>query len=322
MVCVAVAVTLLVVGCSGGGRDMRAQVAPAGTFLSDQATVLALNMAWLPVLFPTSFNPGAGTVDPVVNDPTENGDGTWTWLFVNSDGSSQTWTLSEDWMIADGRIVYVDGKVATVHMATTDNGDGTSTIDQTVDLPDGSHLVTRIKIEGPSSDPGRLLNSQAGTVTTASGATITFTAERYFTHYVLTAADAHAGWVYTLTAPTNQALEKPDTSKAATGSLTRGTQVTSFALPANPGGQRWTAMTLSAPGGISGLYDLALALTGTGTVKQSGQILMTVQWGGDCLVTATLADGKSEVGEPSGAARDFLVDRWLWALGDFGPNPR
>jgi hypothetical protein len=139
---------------------------------------------------------------------------------------------------------------------------------------------------------------------------------------MLLSVDAHEGWVYSLTAPTQQSLDLPDTTKPATGTFTRGTQVTSFTLPANPGGAQWNAMTLTAPGGITSAYALTLPLTGTGTVKQAGQILMTVQWGGSGAVTATMADGRSEVGEPSGAARDFLIDRWLWALADAGPNPR
>jgi hypothetical protein len=182
-------------------------------------------------------------------------------------------------------------------------------------------LASVYQIPAYSNVPDRVLNTQTGTMTTPSGHVISFTCEAHVGRMLLT-VDGHEGWVYALTAPMAQAIDLPDTTKPATGTFTRGTQVTSFTLPANPGGAQWNAMTLTAPGGITGTYALTLPLTGTGTVKQAGQILMTVQWGGSGAVTATMADGLSEVGEPSGAARDFLVDRWLWALADAGPNPR
>jgi hypothetical protein len=316
-----VAIGVLLTGCSGGGRDVTAQVAPAGTFLSDQSTVAALNMAWFSYLFPGCFRATSGGCVPNDPGPVENPDGTFTWHFTDSDCSDQTWSISADGGTSDGRIVFPGGGVETVHSVTTSAPGGTSTITQSSTFPDGSQLTSVIQLAPFSTDPDRLLNGQIGTMTTPAGRRLDFTANRYVSHYQIS-ADGHEGWTYSLTAPTTGAIDVPDTTRAATGSLSRGAEVLQFTLPASPGQTQWKTMTVTAPGGISGAYNLGVTLTGTGTVKQSGQILMTAQWGGDGLITATMADGHSEVGQPSGAAQDFLVDRWLWALGDFGPNPR
>jgi hypothetical protein len=42
-----------------------AQVTPAGTFLGDQATIMTLNMTWLPVLFPGVFTNGGHGIPPI-----------------------------------------------------------------------------------------------------------------------------------------------------------------------------------------------------------------------------------------------------------------
>lgn len=319
--CVAAAVVALVLaGCSGGGRDVAAQVQPAGSFPTDQATLATLNMTWLPVLFPTVFRVGGGG-SPTVDDPVTNPDGSTDWHFVDSDGSVEDWHASEDGTSGTGHIVHPGGGVQTVTMATVFNPDDSFTVAEHRVFPDGSRLDRDYFCPAWSPDLDRLFNSQTGVMTLADGRHMDLKMWQYGLHFVLQ-VDGHEGWIYEVTAPTLQSMEVPDTSRPATGLLTRGAVVTQFTLPANPGLAQWRSMTLTAPGGYSGTYQLDPALTGQGTVKQNGALLMSVQWGSTGAVAETFADGLSQISQPSAAARDFLIDKWLWALGQSGPNPR
>jgi hypothetical protein len=217
--------------------------------------------------------------------------------------------------------VHRDGGVDTQTWTFTFNADGSADGTETATYAHGGRLTRSFHAPPYSDDPDHLGSSQTGTFTLASGEVLDFKAWIYGLHDVLQ-VDGHEGWTYNLTVPKLLALATPDTSRAGTGSLTRGTQVTSFALPANPGGERWQSLSLAAPSGITGAYTLDPVLTGQGTVKQSGQITMTVQWTAAGATNVTLADGQSEVGQASAAARDFLIDKWLWDLSAFGPNPR
>ncbi len=50
-----VSLTLLLLGCSGGGEVRSGKVRVAGSYLDDQATLSAVLMHWLPVIFPESY---------------------------------------------------------------------------------------------------------------------------------------------------------------------------------------------------------------------------------------------------------------------------
>ncbi len=318
--CAASALVALLAGCSGGGRDVSAQVTTTGSFLSDQATLLALNKTWLPVLFPGFFSVGGGG-SPSEVVITDGPDGSQTQTYTDSDGTQETWLVAADYSTMEARLVHPGGDVETQSWSLAFTDDGGFDATEVVAYPGGAHLERSLHAPPWSDDPDHLYNSQTGRFTLASGKVLDFTMSQFGLHSVLH-VDGHEGWIYEVSLPTVVGLAVPDTSRSATGTLTRGTQVTRFALPANPGGTRWQSMTLTAPGGITGTYALGVVLTGTGTVKQSGQILMTVTWGSDGNVAATFADGHSGVGQPSAAARDFLIDKWLWDLASFGPSPR
>jgi hypothetical protein len=277
-------------------------------------------MEWLPVLFPGFFSVGGGgkPTDPVY---TNNPDGSQTETYTDSDGTQETWLIAADYSTMTDRLVHPGGGVETQTYILVFNDDGSFDMTETATYPDGSRLDR--SLHAPSGTPpgDRLENSQVGKFTLSSGKVLDFTLGQYLLHYALH-VDGHEGWTYDLTAPNKAGHEWVDPSRPATGTFTRGTQVTSFALPANPAGTLWRNMTLTAPGGITGTYALAAVLTGTGTVMQSSQLLMSVTWGSDGNVAATYADGHSQIGQPSAAARDFLIDKWLWDLASFGPNPR
>jgi hypothetical protein len=315
------ALAALLAGCSGGGRDMSAQVTTAGTFLGDQATIAAMNIQWFTVLFPSVMH-AAGSGSPEDIEFTTNPDGSIHWVFRDSDGTVETWDISADGSSQTGVINLPGGGVthSTLVIEQLPGPIGRTTEDDT--NSDGSRLHrVSLSTPVPPGDPDPVQNSQTGALTLADGRAMDFTMTQHLLDDELT-VNGHEGWSYQLNLPTQSAEELPDTLKAGVGSLTRGTTVTSFTFAANPGGQQWLAMSLTAPGGIAGTYQLDPAMTGRGTVKQSGQLLMTAQWGSTGAVTATLADGLSQVGQPSAAARDFLIDKWLWDLSAFGPNPR
>jgi hypothetical protein len=319
--CVLVALALLLAGCGGGGRSMTAQVTPASTFLGDQATLVTLNMEWLPVLFPGFFSVGGGgsPTEPVIEYAP---DGTMTETYTDSDGTQETWVIPADYSTMSARLVHPDVGVETQAWNLVFHDDGSVDATEAASYAGGGHLER--SFHAPADDGSgadHLYNSQTGKFTLANGEVLDFKEWEYGIHFVLQ-VDGHEGWTYDLSAPSKPGHEWVDPSRAATGTFTRATQVTSFTLPANPGGTKWQNMTLTAPGGITGTYALAQVLTGTGTVMHSGQLFISILWGSDGKVTATFADGHNEVGEPSAAARDFLIDKWLWDLGSFGPNPR
>ncbi|MCD6350735.1 MAG: hypothetical protein J7M26_01340 [Armatimonadetes bacterium] len=317
-----VAGLLLVAGCSGGGGAGKV-ANPQGDYLSHQATVAALCLRWLPVLFPDSIpRSNLGVCQATPPQQTVKPDGTITLTYQRSDCAQVTWTLTPDFLKGDGEIHYPDGGVETQHFETTIAPDGTATVQDERHFPDGAWCLSTVTLPpwGGGADP--LLNAQQGQFHLPDGRRMDFQMEGYMKHMAL-AVDGHEGWTFALQAPAKPGEAKPDLSGQASGSLRGSPEALTFALEdSDRAGECWDTMRVNTPEGLSGLFQLDPFLRGKGTVRRKGQIVMTLSWDRGGRVKATYADGAGASNNPSAAARDFLVNQWIYKLGQFGPSPR
>jgi len=88
------------------------------------------------------------------------------------------------------------------------------------------------------------------------------------------------------------------------------------------GPEKWQQWAITAAEGVTGHFTLGDGLSGSGQIRQAGTLLGTLAWdaAGEGLLTPTQAAALPV--SPSGAARDFAIDRWIGSLAELGPSPR
>jgi len=316
-------VVLSLAGCGGGGAGTP-QVKTASSYLDDQATLSALLVHWLPVVFSGSYRE-----DYVPQCPVEE------WL------NETYWEGAV--LVTHRRWRQSDCGEAEVFQR--DYPDGLSSIEETILYPDGTRFVMTQTQEWSTSpngviahtqitfrsgarmasvmtifwDPGMPMNTEEGTLSLPDGRRMQFERTRWGDREDLEITSAE-GWHLTASFPCLGVLQEPDTSKAATGSLVSPRATTDFSLTGD--GEAWTNLSTSS-GDISGTFLVGRGpVEGRGTVWVNGETLATLSWDDEGVLRVSYADGTSAAYTPSAAARDFMIDRWLWQLGEYGPNPR
>jgi hypothetical protein len=164
------------------------------------------------------------------------------------------------------------------------------------------------------------MNSEEGVMTLADGRSLHYTTTRGFDSKELV-VDAGAGGKLTIAMPTKSFLELPDPSKPATGTFETPAGKVTFTLTA-AGGDAWTQLE-TQEGTLAGTFLLGRGpMTGKGTLRSGGEVAATLTWDSVGNLKGTFADGSTAEAQPSAAVRDFMLDRWLWVLGEYGPSPR
>jgi len=323
MVCAAATAAVLVAllgGCSGGGGAVPAD--PDGGYLADQATVALVCLRWLPVLFPEVLHGQGDGCQPTDPEVTPNPDGTLNLRYRRSDCAEVQWVMDPTFLSGHAVVLYPDGGRETQAFELTPQPDGSAEVTEQRTFPDGARAETTITVAPWTAGDDPLLNTQQGRLFLPDGRTMDFRRQEYMKRSELS-VDAHEGWTFDVQTPNVPGQTLPDLAATATGSLSHSPEALTFALEAtSPAAGFWDIMRVQTPSGLSGLFQLDDALKGRGTVREREQVAITLSWDVAGRVRATYADGRTASGAPSAAARDFLVDQWLWRLGEFGPSPR
>lgn len=315
-------VMLVLAGGCGGGGVGSTKAKTASTYLDDQATLSALLVHWLPIVFS-----GAYREDYTPQCPVEE-------LLFETYWEDEVLVTHRRWRQSDCGVVEVFQR---------DYPDGLYSLDETIVYPDGTryamtqtqewadnavlaHTQITFRNEARLSsttiiywEPGMPMTDEEGTLTLPNGRRMQFQKTRWGEKDDLTLLSGE-GWRFNASFPCQGLLQMPDTSRAAQGSLQTPRGTTDFTLTGS--GEGWTTLSTSS-GDITGSFVFGRGpISGQGTVRSGSQVTATVSWDAAGNLRATYADGTSAVYTPSAAARDFMIDRWLWQLGDYGPNPR
>lgn len=315
------ATLLCLAGCGGGGVGST-KAKTASTYLDDQATLSALLVHWLPIVFS-----GAYREDYVPQCPVEE-------LLNEVYWEGEVLVTHRRWRQSDCGIAevfqrdYPDGLVS--FQETVVYPDGTRvTMQQTQEWAEnavlahtqmtfrkGERLVSTISLY---LEPGMPLNGEQGTLMLPDGRKMQFERKRWADKEDLV-LQSEEGWRLEVSFPCQGVVQMPNTAQPATGGLLTPRGTTQFTLTGD--GEAWTTLSTSC-GDISGTFIFGRGpMNGQGTVRSNGQVLATLSWDANGRVRATYADGTSAIYTPSAAARDFVIDRWFWQLGDYAPNPR
>jgi hypothetical protein len=265
-----------------------------------------------------------GTETPSFGDPVFNPDGSVTQSFSTADGTEVTLTAFPDGS-ARLEILLPDGSTQTVLQSvpifdgvsmTTINWsvissrglstEYVSTVDDRETLFDISDDIT--ELIGSSVLPGGV--TQDFGVLTADG----------FTDVLATQSD---GSVFTLRAPlASPTFTHPDFTQDAIGSYSGSGFALDFVLrstPKFPG--RWAAMLSDLGGGLTGTFSLHSDFSGFGQLTEGGTLLALVAWTQTGETDVYLLDGQDRYMGPSGAALDFLENRWQTLTALLAPAP-
>ncbi|MCX7597302.1 MAG: hypothetical protein N2512_00315 [Armatimonadetes bacterium] len=315
------AVLICVAGCGGGG-GASTKAKTASTYLDDQATLSALLVHWLPIVFSAVYRE-----DYVPQCPVEE-------LLNEVYWEGEVLVTHKRWRQSDCGIAEVFQR---------DYPDGLYSLDETIIYPDGTRwtlkqtqewgdngIIAHIEITFRTGarlvstligywDPGMPSNAEEGTVRLPDGRSMAFQRTRWADQEDLTLSSAD-GWRLDASFPCQGVVQSPDTSRNAQGRLETNRGTTNFTL--SGGDEAWTTLSTTS-GHITGSFVFGRGpITGQGTVWSNGQVMATISWDAKGMLRASYADGTSAAYTPSAAARDFMIDRWLWQLGDYGPTPR
>lgn len=320
---VALVITVVAVlsGCSGGGANFVRRAIEGADYLADQATVAALLIHWLPVVFPAAYREAPNDCQPTEPEYNQNPDGTWTVTYRRSDCAEAEWQISADWMTMEGVIRYPDGSEDRERVEGVFEPDGTMRFQITDQFASGATAQSVLVMPPPSNDPGAPTSIRQGWFALPGGRRMDFTLTAFAARRELM-VDGHEGWHLRLAAPAQVFQDLPDISQPAAGALSGSGDRLTFVLESDGAADFWNILRVRTPDGIDGVFTLDRALRGRGTVRRDAEIVMTLVWNEDGTVRATYADGRRDVQQPSAAARDFLVDRWMWSLAEYGPSPR
>ncbi len=269
-----------------------------------------------------------GTETPSFGEPVLNPDGSISQSFTAADGTESTLTA-----FADGSsridIVLPDGTSQTVVQSVpVFDGVSITTMDWWVTSSEGllveyqSAVDDRETIFDISDDITELIGSSV----LPGGITQEF--------YVLSAdgvTDVQStqsdGSAFTLSVPL--ALPEfiyPDFSQNAVGTYSGPDFSVDFVLTATPKfPSRWAALLSDLGGGVAGTFSLNSDFSGFGQLTESnasGETLVAlVVWTQYGEIDVYLLDGQGRYMGPSGAALDFLENRWQTLTALLAPAP-
>lgn len=111
----------------------------------------------------------------------------------------------------------------------------------------------------------------------------------------------------------------PDYAAGATGTFKAadGT-VQTFTMT---GADAWDRWRFSGAGGLTGDFSLTGDMSGAGQILRDGKLAAALRWPESAAgILDIIATSSVEV-NPSAAARDFQLDRWISTIGAMGPSP-
>lgn len=112
----------------------------------------------------------------------------------------------------------------------------------------------------------------------------------------------------------------PDYTAGATGTFT-GADGTVQSLKMTGASDTWDRWQFSEPDGLSGEFSLSGNLPGTGQIMRDGKLAAALRWPESAAGVLDIVAASSVEVNPSAAARDFQLDRWISTIGAMGPSP-
>jgi hypothetical protein len=160
-----------------------------------------------------------------------------------------------------------------------------------------------------------------GTATMPGGLTAQFTIDRNIYRDIITFADGNGSTV-TFTVPLTQKLNAPywpQFSQPLSGACTvSGTQQT-FTMTGGPD-EAWHAVAFTSTG-ASAQFTLGSGLTGSGEIRQGGNVAGALTWDASADGTLTQVNAQASAVLPIAAAQRFAVDQWMYSVSALGPAP-
>jgi hypothetical protein len=113
----------------------------------------------------------------------------------------------------------------------------------------------------------------------------------------------------------------PDFLKGAEGTFRGRSGIEQQFRLTGSGTERWERWELDGPGGTEGQFALNEDFSGSGELRQGGDLIATLRWSaaGDGVLQPVGAG--AVYATASAAARDFQIDRWIGNIAALGPMP-
>jgi hypothetical protein len=322
MTCILAAILLAaVLGCSGSGAPAAKVRGDALTSsAADHLSALVLVRSWFHILAleAAGSDEDAGSVEPHYD------------IEFGEDGSMHIWGNMSDGSTFD-YLQAADGSGSGWRKLT----DGKRTdITWTAPVDDGTHLqqsITETFWDGTSlsytNDVGYGLPTQ---VITYDGTARLSDSRQMAFKYVDTEPISQA---VELTLPDGSSLQlsvpmrllpeggmAPDYATGATGEFAApdGTTQTFTMTGASDTWDRWQ---FSGADGLTGDFSLSSDMSGSGQILKNGTLAAALRWPQSAAGTLDIVAASSVEVNPSAAARDFQLDRWISRIGAMGPSP-
>lgn len=309
----AVAVTALLVGCSGAGLGPeKVTGASVQSVAGDQLTMLVLLRAWLGVLYPP---PPTTTGTPDVNwdfsDPNglrvfgTDSNGNPFDIFLGNDDTGHsttftqdgvqmrsTWEAASGWPVVTRRLRDEFPGMTLEYTSTMDfsgGGQAPTTWDGTQTLSDGRTLHFQMHWNMVDKDTLRLQIPSANLDIQAE-IPVHFVVDRNF-----------------IPLPSSQVT---GTVQTATGNLTFGLK-----------GQEinWNELTIAGDD-IAGTFTLGAKMAGSGQFTQNGAMAGALNWPDTLVGRLDLTSMSSVEVTPLAAARDLAIDKWVAGMAGLSPG--
>ena len=300
-----------------------AQAQEAASSVPDQVAAALYVQQWGQILWGL-VTAQTGTETPSFGDPVFNPDGSVTQRFTTADGTEVTLTAFPDGS-ARLDILMPDGSSQTVLQSvpvfdgisvTTINWSVTSSTGLTteyVSIVDDRETVFDIsdditELVGSSILPGGI--TQEFYVLTADGLTQIEATQSDGSTFTLVVPLALPDFVY------------PDFTQDALGTYTGPRLGLDFVLRPTPKfPSRWAAMLSDLGGGVTGTFSLHSDFSGFGQLTEAGTLLALIAWTQTGETDVYLLNGQDRYMGPSGAALDFLENRWQTLTALLAPAP-
>jgi hypothetical protein len=316
-----VAATCFLALVLAGGTAAHAQE-PVAT-VPDQVAAALYIQQWGQILWGL-VTTQTGTETPSFGDPIFNPDGSVTQSFTTADGTEVTLTAFPDGS-ARIDIVLPDGSTQTVLQSVPIfDGMSVTTISWSVTSSDGLSVeyVSRVDDRETLFDISDDITELIGSSVLPGGVTQDFdvlTADG-FTDVLSTQSD---GSTFTLSVPLAfPTFIHPDFTQDAVGSYLGSGFALDFVLRPTPKfPSRWAALLCDLGGGVTGTLSLYSDFAGFGQLTDSGTLVALVVWTQEGETDVYLLNGQDRFMGPSGAALDFLTNRWQTLTALLAPAP-
>ena len=304
-------------GCSGSGRKFESG-ANLSALASNQASAAMFARRWLTVMYRDSPSAGPPQCPPSLeHEPTPEG------LIIrigNTDCSTGEYLQRFDGS-GEGTVTYPDGSTETLWWdARVEVGPNETVRHQGQTFCDGTEWVFDFRVNSET-----LINANEGyfRLPPPDGRILDYAA----TH------DQISG-LHTLelqpddgshmTMRIQEADEMPDPAVPIVGTF-QGPEGRSLSYEIVRGEGTplvWTEWRSTTPEGLRGQYALGDEFAGYGPVEEGGETLGLLSWTSAGTAAFDRTGGGVLTGQASAASLDFLVDQWVYRLGQLGPTPR